>query len=222
MIPQKTSCERNSDFRMFARLFNNATSNYNICTGSTMMCQVQQPVHPVISPHRTQQHVVPLTALRSGHLRHRVGGFLEPKQRVKVHIYCGRSKIRPFDGNIPRMRHERIGGLWLQRIPNFYAHLQDPMSVCSESGTTDVYRRLPLLPKQVGDPCHLGTIPASNGADKQRARLGARDKPKRQGAKEQTLHAHKPASLDCSFALSLLVPSPVSHTSVYLCMYLHI
>ena len=114
------------------------------------------------------------------------------------------------------MRHGCIGGLSLQRIPKFYAHLQDPMSVCSESGTTDVYRRLPLLPKQVGDPCHLGTIPASNGADKQRARLGARDKPKRQGAKEQTLHAHKPASLDCSFALSLLVPYPVSHTSVYL------
>ena len=48
---------------------------YNICIGSTMMCQAQQPVHPLISPHRTQQHVVPLTALRSGHLGHRVGGF---------------------------------------------------------------------------------------------------------------------------------------------------
>ena len=98
---------------------------YNICIGSTMMWQVQQPVHPLISPHRTQQHVVPLTALRSGHLRHRVGGFrwiecfIFASANTKImqssnrnnglkFIYCGRSKLRPFDGNIPRMRHECV------------------------------------------------------------------------------------------------------------------
>ena len=183
----------------------------------------RSPTHcPAQWPPEASSWWIPLD--RMLHLRiceYQNHAILEPKQRVKVHILWKKTN-RPLDGNIPRMRHECIGGVWLQRIPNFYAHLQDPTAVCSESGTTDVYRRLPLLPKQVGDPCHLGTIPASNGANKQRRRLGARDKPKRQGAKEQTPHAHKPASLDCSFALSLLVPSPVSHTSVYLCMYLHI